>query len=370
MKKNKKGFTLVELLAVIVVLAIIMVIATMSVNGIIKKNRTEAFNKSMDVAVITAKRMLSSNEELTTESFKENIDYSNIDYEYYITSYEHGNLIIIKSINTGKFKNIDYNTIEKNSDYKYIENEDGDHLIIAKIDNNGIVNKADNIDKDTVNYVTGNYPETCTYSYKKSTYEIGDVISFCNYETGKSEDFYVINDDGNKVTALAKYPIAEDDNNDMHQFDNNFNQWFANRNSRKYIRKGPYNYYLGYWAEGEDKLYNKYGSSYPANVYNSSSILYSFVEKYKTYIKNTFNYDSSMRLITYSEIEELGCLKKETCDKKWIYHSRYWTGTAADYQHIYVVDSLKNSLWKQEFYDYSNSWANIRPVIEINKSEI
>ena len=35
--KNKKGFTLVELLAVIVVLAIIIVIATISVNKQIKK---------------------------------------------------------------------------------------------------------------------------------------------------------------------------------------------------------------------------------------------------------------------------------------------------------------------------------------------
>lgn len=35
--KNKKGFTLVELLAVIVVLAIIIIIATISVNKQIKK---------------------------------------------------------------------------------------------------------------------------------------------------------------------------------------------------------------------------------------------------------------------------------------------------------------------------------------------
>ena len=40
--KNKKGFTLVELLAVIVVLAIIIVIATISVNKQIKKSRKNA----------------------------------------------------------------------------------------------------------------------------------------------------------------------------------------------------------------------------------------------------------------------------------------------------------------------------------------
>ena len=49
--KNKKGFTLVELLAVIVVLAIIIIIATISVNKQIKKSRKNAndINKKMIV---------------------------------------------------------------------------------------------------------------------------------------------------------------------------------------------------------------------------------------------------------------------------------------------------------------------------------
>ena len=42
MKKNSKGFTLVELLAVIVVLAVIMVIATTQVNATIKKSRANS----------------------------------------------------------------------------------------------------------------------------------------------------------------------------------------------------------------------------------------------------------------------------------------------------------------------------------------
>ena len=46
MKKNNKGCTLIELLAVIVVLAIIMVIATQQVNGTIKKSRGNSFLES------------------------------------------------------------------------------------------------------------------------------------------------------------------------------------------------------------------------------------------------------------------------------------------------------------------------------------
>ena len=44
---SKKGFTLVELLAVIVILAVIMVIATTQINNIIKKSRGEAFYESV-----------------------------------------------------------------------------------------------------------------------------------------------------------------------------------------------------------------------------------------------------------------------------------------------------------------------------------
>ena len=47
----------------------------------------------------------------------------------------------------------------------------------------------------------------CTTFDKKDTYSVGDVIALCNNETGKSEDFYVIKDNGDTVTALAKYSL-------------------------------------------------------------------------------------------------------------------------------------------------------------------
>ena len=55
MKKiNTKGFTLVELLAVIMVLAIIMGIAIQSVQRIIKNNRRDSFVSSVDMVVEAA----------------------------------------------------------------------------------------------------------------------------------------------------------------------------------------------------------------------------------------------------------------------------------------------------------------------------
>ena len=55
MKKNSKGFTLVELLAVIVVLAVIMVIATTQINGVIKKNRVDSFLSTYKIVLNSAK---------------------------------------------------------------------------------------------------------------------------------------------------------------------------------------------------------------------------------------------------------------------------------------------------------------------------
>ena len=58
----------------------------------------------------------------------------------------------------------------------------------------------------------GNLPSSkCTSFNNKSTYNVGDVIALCNTNTGKSEDFYVIKDNGDTVTALAKYNLLVGD---------------------------------------------------------------------------------------------------------------------------------------------------------------
>ena len=85
--KNNKGFTLVELLAVIVVLALLMVVATSSIGGALnnaKKNTlkteaqkmlTEAFND------ITASYMLSSNlNSIGGKVVHEGTNYSIVEY--------------------------------------------------------------------------------------------------------------------------------------------------------------------------------------------------------------------------------------------------------------------------------------------------
>ncbi len=76
---NKKGFTLVELLAVIVILAVIMVIATQQVNKAIKKSRGNAFYETVQSIRKSAQTVCAMDNTISTASLKENVDYSEDD---------------------------------------------------------------------------------------------------------------------------------------------------------------------------------------------------------------------------------------------------------------------------------------------------
>lgn len=102
MKKNNKGFTLVELLAVIVVLAIIMVIATQQINKTINRSRAKSFNEAFNIVVENA-RILFVEGHLNQAELRESLDYNPTDYEI---SYFDNHNICISAKDGGKFKNV------------------------------------------------------------------------------------------------------------------------------------------------------------------------------------------------------------------------------------------------------------------------
>ena len=75
MKMNKKGFTLVELLAVIVILAIVVGISIPSVTGMINNSKNDAMGTALDAA-----------EKFFSEQYSlMNIDYANANADFKTT---------------------------------------------------------------------------------------------------------------------------------------------------------------------------------------------------------------------------------------------------------------------------------------------
>ena len=112
--KNKKGFTLVELLAVIVVLAIIMVIAVTQVNSTIKKSRTNSFISSYKMLVKEIKSRMAMEglgDAATTIACADSAacatlyDISSSDYEMIVTAV--GTSYKLDLTGKGKFANME-----------------------------------------------------------------------------------------------------------------------------------------------------------------------------------------------------------------------------------------------------------------------
>ena len=180
------------------------------------------------------------------------------------------------------------------------------------------------------------------------TYSVGD--EFCL----ENECFYVIKDNGTTVDALAKQRV----------------------NTETY-RQDEYTGALAfaktmYWVDASNKLLPKYGKDYPANVFDSNSLLYEPLQNYKTYLKNTLGKTSvDARLITFEELISLGCNTKNnwTCKPapSWVYSINYWTASAYVNPLIFYVSS--DGGFGSYNFDYSWGWG-LRPVITISKSDI
>ena len=184
------------------------------------------------------------------------------------------------------------------------------------------------------------------------TYSVGD--EFCL----ENECFYVIKDNGTTVDALAKQNVNTESNR---QDSNANNLSFSNRT----------NGYYGYWTDSSGKLLSKYGTSYPANVFDSNSLLYEPVQNYKTYLKNTLGKTSvGARLITYEELTSLGCSEDDYSCKSapvWVYSTYYWTASANDINLVRIVGE-GGYFGNGDFYN--SDICGLRPVITISKSDI
>ncbi len=257
--------------------------------------------------------------------------------------------------------------------------------------------------------------QACTSFDKKDTYNVGDVISLCNTSTNKSEDFYVISDNGTTVTALAKYNLlvgdtVEWDWNTMTQtkvtpiptseegyglqssvaanyelVDTENDTTIPNTNTviggikfanpdetkKKDNCSDSFGCYYGYWTDSSGNFLSKYGTEGHPNVFDSNSNLYTPLNNYKTYLKSTLGKTSvDTRLMTYKDFENLNCDNNSCASKMpWLFSVNYWTSSA------YTADSL-NAVFSPSVSNLGvapfdvTGYVGLRPVITISKSEL
>ena len=254
--------------------------------------------------------------------------------------------------------------------------------------------------------------QACTTFDKKDTYNVGDVIALCNTSTNKSEDFYVMKDNGTTVTALAKYNLLignalrfNDDFSSatpevISSSDNEYGLQSSKTLIDFYWKDGKMsangsNIIYGlipFYGDSDDTKYSywedqssykkplaKYGSSYPAEVFDSNSLLYKPLKTYETYIKKNIGKNTvTLDILSLEQAKNLGILSYSNIDSDkltlyptWYNNTFYWLSTAEDDGWMYIVNS--GTITTDNFYRWSNgsyTTNGIRPVITISKSEL
>ena len=242
--------------------------------------------------------------------------------------------------------------------------------------------KLDFVQTDDKAVTTSGISKACTTFEKKDTYKVGDIIALCNNDTKVSEDFYVIRDNGSTVTALAKYNLLVGNiynkPTKTSTIINQSDSGYGLQNEKAIGWTTSDTEYVGvmafsdnkYWVDSSNNLLSKYGTSYPADVFDSNSNLYEPLENYKIYLKNTLRKDSvKISLLSYEQAMSLGCNTSNRCYSSpyWLHSTTYWTLSARDENGIWILYS------DGDFYDYGFSNDNVRglrPVITISKSDL
>ena len=108
-------------------------------------------------------------------------------------------------------------------------------------------------------------------------------------------------------------------------------------------------------------------------VYNSDLTIYSYVENYKSYLEGLGVTIEEARLVSYEELEGLGCSGDDySCSSapSWVYATSYWTGTLDRGGYLWCVysDASGDESFSLDFFN-SYKFNGVRPIIEISTSE-
>ena len=186
------------------------------------------------------------------------------------------------------------------------------------------------------------------------------------------ECFYVISSTNEKITMLAKYNLnvgyKYDSTNGKVVLDNptgiqssNARGWFSGFSETNPIIGSNSFSSTNYWSSTT--------STFPSYVYDNNSLIYEFLENYKNYLLSKSLSIKNIRLISYEELESLGCvLENASCltAPAWTYSTSYWTGSARSSSNIINIRS--NGDYGSNIYNGGNN--GVRPVIVVANDTI
>ena len=311
----KKGFTLIELLAVIVILAIIALIATPIILGIINDAKEESNERSVELYAAAVKNGIAAHQ--LTKGEVPAGTYNNTTKPLPFEVEVDGNVVCTTI------------TIS----------EDGKVTLTGCKVNGGTKEYSYGIEEEPP------VEKVCSIVQQdESKYSIGDVVT-CNI--GETPDkFYVIADAELSASTIQMLTEKNIHTTEYRQSDSAGPVAFSRTN---------------YWLSSV--------SSYPADVYDSNSLLYPIVNEYVSYLSTKLT-GTTGSLLTFSQAENLECSdSSHSCSSapSWVYSTNYWTASAYDTFRVWRVYS--RGAFSRGSYG-SDSDSGVRPVITISTSEI
>ena len=363
---NNKGFTLVELLAVIIILAVLVVItAPIVLNFIDKAEENKIISSSR--FYIEAVDLAISLHTLDDIEIKDGI-YIILDNGNICLEYEDGVCKDILMIDAKGNKPVSGS---------------------VTITNEKVTNSALRYDEETL-VVDGRInPKVCSLTLdedKDGIADIGDMI------TCSTESFHVISNDGETISMLAQYnldvgQIYNDDTNEYEEIENptgiqNENAIGCTLNSSEYYGVIAFST-IYYWYDFDndtytvDANYASEGRNYPF-IYgdykdtngNQQNIIYPYIKSYEEYLIKEGVTSTSATLISYEQLIDLGCAgDNQDCTSSqydWTYSTSYWTGSD---RFISVWEVNSNGNFNYDDYIRDRDYG-VRPVVNISVNEL
>ena len=328
--KKVRGFTLIELVAVLVIMAIIALIVTPLVMNIIRKARISADKRSVD-AYGRSIELAIAGYLLDTGKFPTEVSQLTIEYS--------GSQVVCSTtqINTDSSVYLAGCTVAGRSVDNYTYGED-------------------------------KTPQAPTYT----AYQVGDEVTYNNI------NYYVIKDSDTTeeaVTLLKAEPLSVAEVNQFGAGHVNMNIPSSVSYYQTAYDSNGYGGMAYYTSETCGYVNGNYVNTGCTTDYEQSEIKY-VVDAWKTAKAPAA---TSARLITINEVVSLGydntCIEEGRCEPSanvptWLYNSNYWYCTSTQYNDSSSNVWLVSNNGELGNYHVRNFDGVVRPVITISKSVI